>query len=192
MKLAQAVAYAAALRVARFPTSNEFADWVTALHTFSFANAAHQVVRPSPTPEALRAVFDAAMSVHLDRFLNIPAARRPTPRASWRSWQPGWTASSRWTRPGSWWAGTLYGGGDPRRLQAVLGRLLLREDRDFHTTQMVETPYRLYDSVETDSDLDGVPVLVAARYLAPTPREQAQTYRTSLRLHRGERLYEGP
>src|SRR5918912_993547 len=38
-QLAGTVSYAAALRIARFPTSNEFGDWDTALHTFTFANA---------------------------------------------------------------------------------------------------------------------------------------------------------
>ncbi|MBI3411326.1 MAG: Rieske (2Fe-2S) protein, partial [Planctomycetes bacterium] len=76
-QLAAEVAYAAALRVARFHTSNEFGDWDTALHTFTFANAVHQGLRRSPSPELLRGVFDAAMSVYLDRFLNVPAARWP-------------------------------------------------------------------------------------------------------------------
>src|SRR5262249_15352068 len=58
-ELAGAVAYAAALRVARFPTSNEFGDWDTALHTFTFANAVHQGLRRSSSPELLRGVFDA-------------------------------------------------------------------------------------------------------------------------------------
>ena len=65
--------FAAAIRIARFPTSNEFGDWDTALHTFTFANAVEQGLRRSPSPELLRGVFDAAMSVHLDRFLNVPA-----------------------------------------------------------------------------------------------------------------------
>jgi hypothetical protein len=92
--LASAVSYAAALRIARFHTSNEFGDWDTALHTFTFANAVHQGLRrlsphsPAPSPSGrgveewpllLRGVFDAAMSVYLDRFLNIPAARLPQP-----------------------------------------------------------------------------------------------------------------
>ena len=37
--LASAVVYAASLRIARFPTSNEFGDWDTAHHSFTFANA---------------------------------------------------------------------------------------------------------------------------------------------------------
>jgi len=199
--LAGAVAYAAALRVARFHTSNEFGDWVTALYTFSFASAVHQAVRRSPTPEVIRGVFDAAMSVYLDRFLNIPAARLPEPEGPVAD--PGGLLSEleavldqqqRVDEAGRLVGKYLYGGGDPRRLQATLGRLLLREDRDFHTIQMVEAAYRLYGAA--GPDLDGVPVLVAAaRYLAahaPTPREQTQTYRTALRLYRGERLYEDP
>src|SRR5919199_3382556 len=48
-ELAQAVAYAAALRIARFPTTNEFGDWDTALHTFTFSNAVHQGLRRTPS-----------------------------------------------------------------------------------------------------------------------------------------------
>src|SRR3712207_8031341 len=62
-----------------FRSTNEFGDWDTALHTFTFANAIHQGLRRAPSPELLRGVFDAAMSTYLDRFLNIPAARIPEP-----------------------------------------------------------------------------------------------------------------
>ena len=79
VQLASAVAYAAAMRIARFPTTNEFGDWDTALHTFTFANAVEQGLRRSPSRELLRGVLDAAMSVHLDRFLNVPATRLPKP-----------------------------------------------------------------------------------------------------------------
>ena len=78
-ELAGAVAYAAALRIARFPTTNEFGDWDTSLHTFTFSNAVQQGLRRAPSPELLRGVFDAAMSVHLDRFLNVPPSRVPEP-----------------------------------------------------------------------------------------------------------------
>src|SRR5438034_167767 len=77
--LASAVSFAAATRIARFPTSNEFGDWDTALHTFTYANAVEQGLRRSPSRELLRGALDAAMSVHLDRFLNVPAARLPEP-----------------------------------------------------------------------------------------------------------------
>src|SRR5439155_9377478 len=69
-ELAGVVAYAAALRIAQFHTSNEFGDWDTALHTFTFANAVHRGLRRTGSTELLRGIFDAAMSVSLDRFLN--------------------------------------------------------------------------------------------------------------------------
>ncbi|MGH3003497.1 MAG: Rieske (2Fe-2S) protein, partial [Gaiellaceae bacterium] len=51
VELASAVAFAGATRIARFPTSNEFGDWDTALHTFTFASAVELGLRRSPTPE---------------------------------------------------------------------------------------------------------------------------------------------
>ena len=86
----------------------------------------------------------------------------------------------------------LYGEGPPDRLLAVLGKALLREDRDFHTIQMVEAAFRQYQILRGTSA--AVQVLVAAaRYLAahaPTLRAQRQTYQIAHRLHRGERLFE--
>ncbi|MFZ0514587.1 MAG: Rieske (2Fe-2S) protein, partial [Candidatus Nitrosopolaris sp.] len=76
-ELAGIVCYAAALRIARFHTRNEFSDWDTTLHTFTFANAVHQGLRRIATPQLLRSVFDAAMRIYLNRFLNIPAATIP-------------------------------------------------------------------------------------------------------------------
>ncbi|MEL6383091.1 MAG: Rieske (2Fe-2S) protein, partial [Cyanobacteria bacterium J06626_18] len=77
--LAGAVAYAAARRIAQFQTNNDFRDWDTAHHTFTFANAVHQGLKRVASPELLRGVFDAAMGVYLDRFLNVPPARLPDP-----------------------------------------------------------------------------------------------------------------
>src|SRR5262249_29649762 len=77
MALSSALAYAAALRVARFHTSNEFGDWITVLHTFTYANALHQSLKRAPSAEALRGVFHGAMPLYLDRFLNMPAAPLP-------------------------------------------------------------------------------------------------------------------
>ncbi len=83
VEIAREVVFTAALGIARFQKSNEFGDWNTALHTFTFANAVYQgFLRVAPGenetyPLLLRRVFDAAMSVYLDRFLNVPAARVP-------------------------------------------------------------------------------------------------------------------
>jgi nitrite reductase/ring-hydroxylating ferredoxin subunit len=197
---AGAAAYAAALRVARFHTANEFGDWDTALHSFTFANAIHQGLRRCPSPELLRGVFDAAMSVYLDRFLNVPAARLPEPAdaagdpdALLAELPALLDRQQQVNEAGERVARYLHGGGRPERMLAVLGRLLLREDRDFHTIQMVEAAFSQYRLLHGSPA--GVHVLVAAaRYLAahsPTMRAQGQTYQIAHRLHRGENLFEG-
>jgi hypothetical protein len=57
-------------------------DWSSAHHPFTFANAVQQGLRREPTTELLRGVFDAAMSVYLNRFLNVPPARLPVVKAT--------------------------------------------------------------------------------------------------------------
>jgi nitrite reductase/ring-hydroxylating ferredoxin subunit len=192
--VAGAVTHAAALRIARFHTSNEFGDWDTALHTFTFANAVHQGLRRAPSPELLRGVFDAAMSVYLDRFLNVPAARLPEPDGDAEPHEllatllPLLDQQQQVNEAGALVAAYLAAGGEPRKLQAALGSALLREDRDFHTIQTVEAAYRQFGLTG-----DALFLVAAARYLAahaPTVRAQGQTYHIARRLHRGERLYE--
>jgi len=193
--VAAAVARAAAVRIARFHTSNEFGDWDTALHTFTFANAVHQGLRRSPSPELVRGVFDAAMSIYLDRFLNVPPARIPQPDGAGVDAEElleGLSAlldrQQQVNEAGELVASYLAAGGEPRRLHAALGKALLREDRDFHTIQCVEAAYRQYELTG-----DRLFPIAAARYLAahaPTVRAQGQTYHIARRLHRGERLYE--
>jgi nitrite reductase/ring-hydroxylating ferredoxin subunit len=199
VELAGAVAYAAALRIARFPTTNEFGDWDTALHTFTFSNAVHEGLRRVPSPELLRGVFDAAMSVHLDRFLNVPPARVPEPDGSVLAPEGLLTElpalldeRQRVDEAGELVAGYLHGGGEAEKVLAVMGGLLLREDRNFHTTQAVEAAFRQHALLRRTTA--GTHVLVAvARYLAahsPTMRSQGQTYDIARRLSRGEILYE--
>jgi nitrite reductase/ring-hydroxylating ferredoxin subunit len=199
-ELAGVVAYAAALRITRFPTTNEFGDWDTALHTFTFANAVNQGLRRTSSPELLRGVFDAAMSVHLDRFLNVPPARLPEPWGSEESPEellaglPALLDERQQVNAAGELVGNyLYGGGDADRLLAVLGSLLLREDRNFHAIQAIEAAFRQHALLRGTAA--GTHVLIAAaRYLAahsPTMRSQEQTYDIARRLSRGEILYEG-
>jgi nitrite reductase/ring-hydroxylating ferredoxin subunit len=197
--LAGGVAYAAALRVARFPVSNEFGDWDTAHHSFTFANAVHQAVRRVPSMELIRGIFDAAMTVYLDRFLNVPATKLPEPNGA-RTTAAQHLANlpdlldrqQQVNQAGALVADYLGAGGDPDALLAVLGNTLLREDRDFHTIQNIEATFRQYSLLKgTDA---GRHVLIAtSRYLAahaPTARAQAQTYRIALRLNRGEHVFD--
>lgn len=198
IQLAEQVTYAAALRIARFHTSNEFGDWDTALHTFTFSNAILQGLRRAPSVELLRGVFDAAMSVYLDRFLNIPPARLPKPNSN------GTTAAAiladmpplldrqQQVNPAAQHvADYLAANDEPAKLLAMLGKLLLREDRDFHTIQSVEAAFNMYRALEGTPEASNV-LVAAARYLAahsPTVRAQGQTYQIAYRLHRGDNLF---
>ena len=205
--VAGSVAYAAAMRIARFHISNEFGDWDTALHTFTFANAVHQGLRrlaaaggPNGAPlgaPLLRGVFDAAMSVYLDRFLNVPPARLPQPNgkvnpAALNELAALLDRQQQVDVAGERVGHYLFAGSDPQALTAMLGKLLLREDRDFHTIQSVEAAVRQYGL------LNGTPaaphaLIAASRYLAahaPTMRAQGQTYQIAQRLSRGDRLFE--
>ncbi|MBI3829114.1 MAG: Rieske (2Fe-2S) protein [Planctomycetes bacterium] len=81
--LAKLVAYAAVRRMAHFATSNVIQDWFWPQHTHTYANAVHQALKRSPpTPELAVAVFHGAMSVYIDRFLNVPAVPLPGEKAS--------------------------------------------------------------------------------------------------------------
>ncbi len=214
-QVAGTVAYAAALRIARFHTANEFGDWDTVLHTFSFANAVHQGIcrvvgakRDRATPEAtpeeqalplLRGVFDAAMSVYLDRFLNTPPARIPQPQPDGTpaaeilaQFLPLLDYQQQVNQAGALVARYLAAGGAERRLLATLGTALLREDRDFHTIQTVEAAFAQHALLRETPEAAQV-LIAAARYLAahaPTVRAEGQTFHSAERLHRGEKLYE--
>jgi nitrite reductase/ring-hydroxylating ferredoxin subunit len=215
-ELAGTVSYAAALRIARFHVSNEYSDWDTTLHTFTFAHAVHMGLRrvlcdktdqttALVASELLRGVFDAAISLYLDRFLNIPAAALLEPRpAGTRRRSPSperleaellalLDRQQQVNQAAELVAYYLSDGGDDGRLLAALGTALLREDRDFHTIQTIEAACRA--AARTRGTPEAAHVLIAAtRYLAahaPTPRAQGQTYTIALRLRRGDRLFDG-
>lgn len=198
-QLAGIVTYAAALRVARFHTNNDHGDWNTAHHPFTFANAVQQGLQRVPTVELLRGVFDAAMSVYLNRFLNVPPARLPEPKDTvadpdllLEQLPTLLDRQQQVNETGRLLAQYLYSGGKPQRLMAMLGKVMLRENRDFHVIQSLEAAFRLYTKLGDAPER--VHVLVAtARYLAahaPTMRSQEQTYQMAYRLHRGDRLFE--
>src|SRR5205814_340840 len=76
-ELGRALALAAALRITRFHVQNDHGDWDVVHHGFTAANALHQALVRSPSPELLRGVLHGALKVYLDRFL---AAHTPTRR----------------------------------------------------------------------------------------------------------------
>ncbi len=205
--LSKALTYAAALRIARFGTANEFPDWITALHTFTYCNALHQGMKrisSQASANVLRGVFHGAMSVYLDRFLNVPPARLPGERGDSLDDEPTDAEALREkflavldTQQKVDEAARLVAryvslGHPIEPLVATLTRAVVREDADFHTFQMLEAGVRQYE--EWRGTEEGKNILVAiARYLAahsPTQRAQLQTAQIALRLHRGEALYE--
>jgi nitrite reductase/ring-hydroxylating ferredoxin subunit len=199
VELAEIVTYVAAVRIAQFSTNNDFNDWDSAHHTFTFANAVHQGMRRVASAELLRGVFDAAMSVYLDRFLNVPAARLPksdqtveNPAALLDELPELLDRQQQVNRVGELVGSYLYSQGKSELLLAMLGKLLLREDRQFHVIQEIEAAFRQYSRLGNSPA--GINVLVAAsRYLAahtPTMRSQEQIYQMADRLHRGDRLFE--
>ena len=140
------------------------------------------------------------MSVYLDRFLNIPAASLPQPNGNTGETAPVLAElpallnrQQQVNQAADYVARYLFHDGQPDQLLAMLGKLLLREDRDFHTIQTVEGAFKQY-SRRRGTDAGNHTLIAAARYLAahaPTVRAQEQTFSIAQRLHRGERLFEG-
>ena len=80
-QLGRAIAYAAALRIARFHVQNDHGDWDTVHHSFTAANALHHALQRSPTPELLRGAVHAALRDQ-PRPLPQRARRRACPQAT--------------------------------------------------------------------------------------------------------------
>lgn len=205
-EISLALSYAAALRVARFHTSNEFSDWITVLHTFTYCNALHQSLKRAPSAELARGIFHGAGRLYLDRFLNMPAARLPEERPD--SKLPDgeqellaelldlMDREQRVNESAQVVHRYLVNHHEREQLIATLGHTLLREDGEFHSYQMLEAGLSLEAELRPARPEHANRVLVAiARYLAahaPTSRAMLQTARTAIRLQRGETIYEDP
>jgi hypothetical protein len=201
--LSRRVAYTAALRLARFATSNEVTDWLSCQHTMNHANAVHQAVLRSPTPDVVRAVFQAAIAVYMDRYLNVPPARLPSERSgsSDQTEQPGAIRRAlldALDQRGSidiaarLVSGYLRAGHPVADLIDTLTLATVREDLDFHTLQALDACVRQYFEWEGRPEAEHV-LVGAVRSLAaqcPTRRAGQQTAMIALRLHRGDNVFE--
>ncbi len=211
--LSRALAYAAALRVAHFGTANEFSDWDTAHHVFTYCNALHQLLKRIAAaqsgrpvnPELLRGAFHGVMRLYLIRFLNVPPARIPEERDDALAALPvdadGLLSSflAALDRQGAVTSAArlvaryLLLLHPVDALIATLTRSVLREDAGFHVYQMLEAGVRQYR--EWGESEPGRHILIAAaRYLAahsPTERAQLQTAMVARRLSRGESVHAG-
>ncbi|HZG86046.1 Rieske (2Fe-2S) protein [Paenibacillus sp.] len=201
VRLAQLICLAAAERIVRFHTQNEFGDWVSVLHTFTYAHAVHERLRRTKEPLLNRALYYGAMAIYHDRFLNVPRAPRPKPAVGRFETEELLDLMDRRQQvdeAASWVAGYLAEGRDPQGLLGTLGLCLLREDADFHTFQLYEAAVAEYDHWDTRSDAFAAQaketcLIACARYLAahaPSARELPHTAKIAWRLYRGERLFE--
>ena len=198
-QLADAVARAATQRVAWFATNNEFRDWNTVHHTFTYANAVHRATQKTDATELYRACFDGAMSVYLDRFLNSPRAPTPDPGETERAPEDiradllaAFDEQGQVNRAATLVSEHFDADGDSADLIRALGRGLLREDANFHTLQNVEAAVARFEAVEEDN-AKRTALIAPARYMAahfPTRRSAEQTFSIATRLHRGKRLHE--
>jgi len=156
--LGRSLAYAAALRVARFGTANEHADWETAHHVFTYANAVHQSLKrissdaalASGNIEAVRGLLHGAMALYLARYLNVPPASLPGEGADRLDDLPAAAEEIRTALLDAFdrqhqidAAARLVArhfvlGHSPEALIATLAHALLREDAGFHAYQMLE------------------------------------------------------
>ena len=208
--LGRSLAYAAALRVARFGSANEHSDWETAHHVLTYANAIHQMVKrigiadSDRHAEAARSILHGAMALYLARYLNVPPARIPGDGGDLLDDLPTDVEALRAALLDAFdrqrqvdFAARLVArhltlGHPPRALIATLGRALLREDAGFHAYQMLDAGARQFG--EWGNTDEGRHILIAvARYLAahsPTERAGLQTADIARRLMRGGELHQ--
>ena len=203
-QVGSAVAYAAFMRMARFHTSNEFNDWDTLHNTLTAANALHQALKRAPSVELLRGALDTAMSVYLDRFLNMPAQRVPDPLTNGvsangaidgtalRSQLLDGMNMQQLVEPSAKTVSDyISGGAEPEGIIASLAHAMLREESGFHNFQIVDAAIQQYEE-RRGTDAGRVVLVALSRFLAahsPTSRAVHQTFNIALRLHRGEALY---
>jgi len=207
--LGRSLAYGGALRVARFGNANEHADWETAHHVFTHANAVHQMLKRIGTANAdghlmaVRGVLHGAMALYLTRYLNVPPARLPGEGGAQLDDLPTGAEMIRAALLDAFdrqrqvdlaarlVARHLTLGYSPQALIATLARAVLREDAGFHAYQMLEAGVRQFTAWGGADE--GRHILIAvARYLAahsPTERAALQTADIARRLMRGGELH---
>jgi len=193
VELSAAVAYAAARRAVHFHVANEFGDWDTVHHSFTYANAVDQAMRRAPSNLLARGIFDGAMSVYLERFLNVPRQPHPAPSGDPLlpdALLPAFDVQGQVDETARILADLVAADWREQAVE-VLGQALLREDSTFHEFQIYEAGIRQYQHFagrpEGDHILTGVARFLTAH--SPTVRSRLQTFDIAARLHRGESLH---
>jgi nitrite reductase/ring-hydroxylating ferredoxin subunit len=193
---------AAAWRLASFPESNDIDDWFAPMHTFSYCNAMTQVLSRGETgPDIVKGLLHGAMSVYIDRFLNIPAAKLagdqsledlPQSADELRSSilksldeRKGWSILPRLA------VRYLRLGYPEPELIDLLTFATTREDLDFHKMQVLEAAVTQAQRWPANPAARELLYAAAARHLiahCPTRRGASQSVLVALRLSRGEEI----
>ena len=191
------VAYAAFLRMARFHTSNEFGDWDTVHNTLTAANALHQALERAPSVELIRAVYDTAMSIYLDRFLNMPPQRIPVPSSNGSTSElrqlllDAMNSQQQVEVSARLVTDFVGNANDPDDIIPTLAHAMLREDSSFHHFQIVDAAIKQYNHRKPENSARHS-LVAMARFLAahyPTPRSVNQTFNIAVRLQRGDEIF---
>jgi hypothetical protein len=205
VEIARQLALAAAWRLARFPESNDVDDWFGPMHTFSFCNALQQVLgRGEVGVNVLRGMYHAAMSIYVDRFLNIPRAQLPSesslehlpsaPGALREGILSALDQRKGWSEVPDLVGRYLRLGHPEPDLVDTLTFATVREDLDFHKLQVIEAAVTQAQGWKAGSSERELLYNAAARHLAahcPTRRSSSQSVAVALRLHRGEEVFAG-
>lgn len=204
-----AITRAAGLRLARFATSNEVSDWFNPQHTFIFCNAVQRALLRTTGADVVRALYQAAIAVYMDRYLNVPAAKLPAERGTARPAADAAAAgsllddllgvldnraeveraadltSSYLRTPAADWHAHF------QRLVDRLAFATLREDLDFHTLQVLEAAATQIAVRGNDRGAEQIMVGVVRNLAAhcPTQRAGYQTAVIARRLQHGEELF---
>ncbi len=203
LAIAKQVCYTAAMRLVRFPESNDIADWFNPVHTFNFSNAVYQSLKRGVTPDTVKAIFHAAMATYKDRFLNIPEAPLPGDLNNFENLpeepellreQITGLLDHRQNLNAVTGAVAKY-----VRLRHPLSDLIdtlamatLREDLDFHKIQVLEagvSQARLWQGRPEEENI----FVGIARHLAahcPTRRGESRMTQIAVRLQRDEVIYD--
>ena len=204
-----AITRAAGLRLARFATSNEVSDWFNPQHTFIFCNAVQRALLRTTGADVVRALYQAAIAVYMDRYLNVPAAKLPAERGTASPAADDTAAGGLLddlldaldnraeveraadltsgylrTRAADW----------PAHLRRLVDRLAfatLREDLDFHTLQVLEAAATQLAARGNDRGAEQIMIGVVRNLAAhcPTQRAGYQTAVIARRLQHGEELF---
>ena len=199
-EICRAMTYASAIRTARFHLKNE-GDWHDVANIYSYAHALYCAFHYAPSKELLRGIFHGAVFLAYVRWLNMPAARIPTPEQrldeefvsvekmlerlqEFADFQKVYEAEILVSQ-------FLEAGHDVSKLRRTLAHILLREDAELHMFQVLEVAFRHYD-LSDDPIEKRMHLLAATRYITAQKLMKGILWSTenAERLARGELLSE--